>query len=77
MNKIDYQIADNYCATILNEFDVFTDMTGWIKRYKELYKIINIQPNGLPAIANCNYEGIRYEHIAKFHSLYTKTLHFK
>jgi hypothetical protein len=66
MNKIDYQIADNYCATILNEFDVFTDMTGWIKRYKELYKIIN-----------CNYEGIRYEHIAKFHSLYTKTLHFK
>ena len=73
MTKTDYQIADNNCATILNEFDAFADVLEWLNKYEQVYKKINIQPKGLPAIASCNYEGVRYENIAKFHSLYHKT----
>ena len=76
MNKIEYQIADNLCTKILEEFNAFPEfeqMHVWLDQYKSLYDQINIQPKGLPAITDCNYEGVRYEHIAKFHSLYHKT----
>jgi hypothetical protein len=72
MLKIDYEIADNNCATILNEFDVFGDTKEWLRKYKSLYTRFNIQPGNLPAIADCNFEGVKYENISKFHSLYQK-----
>lgn len=73
MNKSDYKIADVLCENILSDFDVFADMQDWLKKYKQLYNKVNIQPVNLPAIANCNFEGVRYEYIAKFHGLYEKT----
>lgn len=72
MLKIDYEIADNNCTTILNEFDVFGDTKEWLSNYKSLYNHLNIQPGNLPAIADCNFEGVKYENISKFHSLYQK-----
>lgn len=72
MLKIDYEIADNNCATILNEFDIFGDTKKWLSNYKSLYIRFNIQPGGLPAIADCNFEGVKYENISKFHKLYQK-----
>jgi hypothetical protein len=72
MLKIDYEIADNNCATILNEFDPFGDTIEWLSNYKSLYTRFNIQPGNLPAIADCNFEGVKYENISKFHSLYQK-----
>ncbi len=76
MEKIDYQISDITCSKLLNEFNAFPEfeeMHAWLDLHKPLYDKINIEPKGLPAIANCNYDGVRYEHIAKFHSLYKKT----
>ena len=72
MLKIDYEIADNNCTTILNEFDAFGDTIEWLSNYKSLYTRFNIQPGNLPAIANCNFKGVKYENISKFHSLYQK-----
>ena len=72
MLKIDYEIADNNCATILNEFDIFGDTKKWLSNYKSLYTRFNIQPGNLPAIADCNFEGVKYENISKFHRLYQK-----
>ena len=75
MNKIDYQIADNLCSKILEEFNPFPEfdeMLEWLEIQKDLYDQFNIEPYGLPAICNRNFEGIRYENIAKFHSLYQK-----
>jgi hypothetical protein len=76
MNKIDYQIADNLCAKILedfNSFPEFEEMHGWLETHKDLYDRFNIEPKGLPAICSSNYQGVRYENIAKFQSLYQKT----
>lgn len=72
MLKCDYEIADNNCATILNEFDVFGDTQEWLSNYKSLYTRFNIQPGNLPAIADCNFEGVKYENISKFHRLYQR-----
>ena len=77
MNIIRYESVNKNCKAALDALDSPIDRDTWIVGNQELYKLINIQPKGLPAIADCNFEGIRYEHIAKFHSLYSKTLHFK
>jgi hypothetical protein len=76
MNKIDYQIADNLCSKLLEEFNSFSEfgaMLEWLETHKDLYNRFNIEPIGLLAICSSNYQGVRYENIAKFHSLYQKT----
>jgi hypothetical protein len=75
MNSIDFQIADNLCVKILEKFNVFSELEGmkaWLNEYKTLYDKFNIQPKGLPAIARCNFDGVKYDNIAKFHRLYHK-----
>ncbi len=76
MNKIDYQIADNLCSKLLEEFNSFpefSEMLEWLESHRDLYNQFNIEPIGFPAICNSNFEGVKYENIAKFHSLYNKT----
>lgn len=73
MNTLDYQIADTHCETIINDFDPNENVEIWLSKYKSLYYRFNIAPKGLPAVANCNFEGVKYDKIAKFHSLYSKT----
>jgi hypothetical protein len=71
-NRKDYNYTDIICQSIINEFDVYGDTKEWLSNYKSLYTRFNIQPGNLPAIADCNFEGVKYENIAKFHSLYHK-----
>jgi hypothetical protein len=71
-NSEDYNYADIICQSIINEFDVFGDTKDWLSKYNSLYTRFNIQPGNLPAIADCNFEGVKYENISKFHSLYQK-----
>lgn len=76
MDKREFQIADKLCESLINNFNQFPDfeeVKKWLWSNKLLFNKINIQPKGRMAIANSNYEGIRYENIAKFHSLYQKT----
>jgi hypothetical protein len=68
----EYHQVDQICHKILIEFDVFGDAKEWLSNYKSLYTRFNIQPGNLPAIADCNFEGVKYENISKFHSLYQK-----
>lgn len=72
MNSHDYIKSDKFCESIINEFDVFGDTKEWLSNYKSLYTRFNIQPGNLPAIADCNFEGVKYENISKFHRLYQK-----
>lgn len=72
MNTNDYVEADKLCETIVKDFDAFVDRESWLSKYKSLYNRFNIQPGGLPAIADCHCGGIRYENIATFHSIYEK-----
>lgn len=72
MYSHDYMKSDKLCESILNEFDVFGDTQEWLSNYKSLYTRFNIQPRKLPAIADCNFEGVKYENISKFHRLYQK-----
>ncbi len=75
MEQNDYEKADTLCAYIVkNEGDRLIDQKEWLNKYKELYSKFNIQPNNLPAIANCNFNGVRYENIATFHKIYKRTL---
>lgn len=73
MHQNDYTNADQLCNSIVNNFDVFGDREEWIMKYKPLFNRFNIQVGTLPAIADSNFEGIKYEYIAKFHRLYSKT----
>ena len=76
MNKIDYQIANNFCEEALMMLDKENDAAHWLLENKPLFESITIQPEGLPAIANCNFEGIYYGYIAQFHSMYQK-MHYE
>jgi hypothetical protein len=71
--KGEFEETNIICQSILDNYDIFSDMLLWLGKHQSLFNQINIQPKGRMAIANANYEGIIYEHIAKFHSLYEKT----
>ena len=73
MNHNDYQKYDAICNYILIDHDRhIINHESWLEEHKNLYKRFNIQPGKLPAIAGCNFEGVKYENISKFHSLYHK-----
>jgi hypothetical protein len=67
-----FKECDILCQSIIENYDMFSDISLWLDEHKSLFNQINIQPKGLPGIANSNYEGIRYEYISKFHQLYSK-----
>ena len=70
--KDDFENINDRCQTIIDSYDIFSDMSLWLENHQSLFNQINIQPRGLPDIANSNFEGIKYEFISKFHHLYTK-----
>ena len=73
MEKKEYEMSDLLCISIIQKEDErMTDPRAWLNKYKGLYIRFNIQPGKLPAIANCNFEGVRYENIAVFHKIYQK-----
>ena len=70
--KSDFEKANLICQSIMSNYDIFCDKQLWIDKHKSLFNQINIQPKGLPGIANSNFDGIKYEYISKFHQLYSK-----
>jgi hypothetical protein len=71
MDKIDYQIADNFCEEALIELESIHPSV-WIETHKDLFESITIKPAGLPAIANQNYMGVSYASIGMFFETYQK-----
>ena len=73
LDKIEYEIADSFCESIIFSSDLnLSNQQAWLEEHKNLYTRFNIQPGKLPAIADCNFEGVKYENISKFHRLYQK-----
>ena len=70
--KSDFEEANIICQSIIDKYDIFSDMPLWLEEHQSLFNQINIQPKGLPGISNSNFEGIRYKYISKFHQLYSK-----
>ena len=75
MDKIDFQIADNFCEEALVQLQSCNDIPSWIKNHKELFESISIKPEGLPSIANQNHNGVRYHYIGEFHSTYEQKIY--
>jgi hypothetical protein len=71
MDKIDYQIADNFCEEALIELEGIHPSI-WLETHKDLYESIVIKPAGLPAIANQNYMGVSYNYVGIFFETYQK-----
>jgi hypothetical protein len=74
-SKVEFEEANIICKSIIDKYDIFSDMPLWLKEQKSLFNQINIQPKGLPGIANSYFEGVKYEFISKFHQLYKKVYH--
>lgn len=72
MHRKEYINSDQLCYSIVNNFDVLGNTEEWLIKYMPLFNRFNIQVGTLPAIADSNFEGIKYENIAKFHRLYQK-----
>jgi len=74
MEKIDFQIADNFCEEALIEL-TYTHPSSWIVKHHDLYESISIKPEGRPSIANQNYGGLKYDYIGEFHSIYEQKVY--
>jgi hypothetical protein len=72
VTKTLFKECDILCQSIIENYDMFSDISLWLEENKSLFNQINIQPKGLPGIANSNFEGVKYEFISKFHQLYSK-----
>lgn len=73
--KSDFEVTDLICQSIIDQYDIFSDMPLWLEKHKSLFNQINIQPKELPGIANSNFGGVTYEFISKFHRLYKTVYH--
>jgi len=72
--KLDYLIKNNECEEAVIELANGSKPELWVRKYQRLYNAISISPTGLPPIADCNHEGIKYHFILRFHNDYQKNL---
>ncbi len=71
-NRSSYEIADKFCEEALTLEAGDIDRDFWLVEYNDLYKSISIAPEGLPSIANGNFNGVKYKNIFDFHSKYVQ-----
>jgi hypothetical protein len=72
MEKVFYERKNKECEDAIIELDGGVESVAyWLRKYKALSEEITYGPPGRPKIAMSNYEGVRYESISKFHSVYT------
>lgn len=71
MNHEYYEKLNERCENAIKAIDD-NDVERWLHLASKLFKVVSIQPEGLPSIANCHFEGVLYSSIAEFHSLYIK-----
>lgn len=67
-----YEIADKFCKEALEVEAGDIDRDYWINEYEDLFKSVSIAPEGLPSIANANFNGCKYKNIYDFHSKYVQ-----
>lgn len=67
-----YDIVDRFCEEALEVESGDIDRDYWINEYEDLFKSVSIAPEGLPSIANANFNGFKYKNIHDFHSKYVQ-----
>jgi hypothetical protein len=67
-----YEIVDRFCEEALEVEAGDIDRDFWISDYEDLFKSVSIAPEGLPSIANANFNGCKYKNIYDFHSKYVQ-----
>ena len=71
-NANSYEIVDKFCEEALEVEIGDIDRDFWITDYEDLFKSVSIAPEGLPSIANANFNGFKYKNIHDFHSKYVQ-----
>ena len=72
--KLDYLIKNNECEEAVIELANGSKPELWVRKYQRLYNSISISPSGLPPIADCNHEEIKYPFILQFHAIFHKII---
>ena len=67
-----YEIVDMFCKEALEIEAGEIDRDFWITDNEDLFKSVSIAPDGLPSIANANFNGCKYQFIHDFHSKYVQ-----
>jgi hypothetical protein len=67
-----YDIVDMFCEEALELEAGDIDRNHWINENEDLFKSVSIAPEGLPSIANANFNGCKYKNIYDFHSKYVQ-----
>jgi len=68
-SKEDHETVNGVCFKALLDS---AEPVDWIKQYTDLYMSCVLQPQGLPAIPLCYYQGQYFESIADFVALYER-----
>ena len=76
MDQMEYIMRDINCQQALDELKEDIFLRDWIEKYKKLKKQISNEPEGLPSIASCHCDGIRYASISEFHRVYETLLKY-
>ena len=76
MDQMEYVMRDINCQQALKELNDDIFLRHWIEKYKNLKRKISNEPEGLPSIASCHCDGVRYASIAEFHRIYETLLKY-
>ena len=70
MNHEYYEQLNERCKNAIKLIEQEEDVDRWLHLASKLFKAVSIEPEGLPSIANCHFEGVHYSSIADFHRKY-------
>ena len=71
-NTKSYDIVDRFCEESLELEAGDVDRDYWLMDNEDLFTTVSIAPEGLPSIANANFNGCKYKYIHDFHSKYVQ-----
>jgi hypothetical protein len=72
-DEFTYIANDALCLSAIEELKAGMEITHWLNKYSRLLLNVSYGMNGLPRIADCNFEGNHYAGISDFVDLYFKT----
>jgi hypothetical protein len=72
---LNYIANDAKCLAAIEELEAGVDTLKWLGDYLHLYESVTYGPKDLPKLTDCNYQGVVYEGIQRFASLYLDTHH--
>jgi hypothetical protein len=70
LEQLDHILKDAHCQAALEDLKVTCSLTDWLNKNESLYRSLVICPKGLPPLASCHFDGVEYEYMRKFTSLY-------